>query len=54
MVINPEVESPILLVGLAYSSEFIEKVLFGVNIINAVCKILEFAYSKKKVRERLY
>ena len=33
-----------LFVGLAYTSAFVDKVLFGANVTNAICKIVEFAY----------
>lgn len=43
-VMKPEMDTPMLFVGLAYTSAFVDKVLFGANVTNAICKIVEFAY----------
>lgn len=53
-VLKPEMEPPMLFVGLAYTTEFLDNVLFGAGISNAICKIVEFAYLTMKIKERLF
>lgn len=53
-VLKPDMDTPILFVGLAYTSAFVDKVLFGANVTNAVCKVIEFAYIQRKMQERMF
>lgn len=53
-VLKPELDRPMLFVGLAYSAAFVDKVLFGANVTNAICKVIEFAYIQRKINEKLF
>lgn len=51
---KPEIDTPYLLQGLSYSSEFIDELLFGVGVTKTLCPIIEFWYKNKKAKERMF